>query len=288
MFIVCTTNKNSEDFFLSSNSKKNFFVCLVYSQKKMPYLIITNGSTGSGKSSLVDKVIRHCRLERAYKKFLIDDVVENNEEFKQGVDAIITQVCKTRQLCPELRAKLKHPDEDTIQKFNELYFSVRDGTFCAGGKKCSDWLDDDLFEAIRTNENIVFETTGQKYVGWLLDKLPPEYNVLYSFTLVDFCDNLQRNKSRAEVSMEQYVEDRRRPAPRLPDLRERQFAENMDRMLKTLGELLVQCMVKMNKQRVLVHYNVGKSTQFIFDSERQESTLPTVALIERLIQERNC
>ena len=44
----------------------------------MPYLIITNGPTGSGKSGLVNKVVEHYQLEKNSTSFLIDDLIEQN------------------------------------------------------------------------------------------------------------------------------------------------------------------------------------------------------------------
>jgi pantothenate kinase-related protein Tda10 len=46
-----------------------------------PIFIITLGPTGSGKSSLVKKVIKHYNLKihaSSFTKILIDDIIEDN------------------------------------------------------------------------------------------------------------------------------------------------------------------------------------------------------------------
>lgn len=254
----------------------------------MPYLIITNGSTGSGKSSLVGKVIDHCKLEKRHTRFLIDDLVENNEEYKKGVDEIIEEVCAARQLCPALRTKLRDPDDDIIRKFKAAYSHVRSGNYCGGEGTCEDLLNAMLKNAAARGENMVFETTGGYYVDWLVDQMPPHYKIYYAFTLVDFCENMRRNNERAVASMKEYIKDRRKLAPRLPDVRKDLFEKLADQMFANLRDLLIRCTRGEFKARLLVHVNQGNSVEFEFDSARDESIAATIALIDRLAQNRDC
>ena len=93
--------------------------------------------------------------------------------------------------------------------------------------------------AITQQENIVFETVGSYYVSWLIDKLPPEYEVYYAFTLLDFCENVRRNKTRAVEQMEVFIRDPvNSPAPRLPDVTETSFKMTVEKIGKNLWELL--------------------------------------------------
>ena len=56
------------------------------------YFIITMGISGSGKTSLIEKTLNYLDLEnKSYKKILIDDLIENNNNYKNKIRNIINQ-----------------------------------------------------------------------------------------------------------------------------------------------------------------------------------------------------
>ena len=93
--------------------------------QRRPYLIITNGPTGSGKSGLVNKTIDHFKIPPNHHTFLIDDLIESNKEYKHRIDALIINECGSHSLCPSLVKRLNNPDSDFYEKFGAMYFDVR-------------------------------------------------------------------------------------------------------------------------------------------------------------------
>ena len=269
----------------------------------MPYLIVTNGLTGSGKSGLVDKVIAHCGLNKGYNKYFIDDLIEGNAHYKASVDSLVKNMCGQKmELCGALRDKLLDPDEEIIKEFNKVYWETRRGRYCAGAGSCEEALNGLVDSAIKNKENMVFETTGTYYVEWLLAKLPEEtYSVYYAFTLVEFCDNLNRNKLRAVKSMREYVQDREKPAPRLPDITKSKFRADMQALFGNLTSLLMQTLIGKLKhgERLLVFSNAAKpkkarggggggggaveNGELMFDSAVGGSVAPVIKKIEDLL-----
>jgi len=267
----------------------------------MPYLIITNGLTGSGKSGLVDKVIAHCGLNKGYNKYFIDDLIEGNAHYKASVDSLVKNMCGQKmELCGALRDKLLDPDEEIIKEFNKVYWETRRGRYCGmGAGSCEEALNGLVDSAIKNKENMVFETTGSYYVEWLLEKLPKDtYRVYYAFTLVEFCENLDRNKLRAVKSMREYVQDRGKPAPRLPDITESKFRKDMQALFGNLTSLLMQTLIGKLKhgERLLVFSNTAKqkragaagvgaveNSELMFDSAVGGSVAPVIKKIEDLL-----
>jgi Ni2+-binding GTPase involved in maturation of urease and hydrogenase len=98
------------------------------------YYIITAGPTGSGKTKLIDNTIKHLNLNSSnnnlYKKFLVDDLVENDQIYKDKISTIIKDIeteCKNDYTNSTECEKEKYinPDENLIKKFNDAYFEVR-------------------------------------------------------------------------------------------------------------------------------------------------------------------
>ena len=58
------------------------------------YFIITAGPTGSGKTKLVEKTLEKLNInpKTEYTKFLIDDLIENDDDYKRLVKEIIKDV----------------------------------------------------------------------------------------------------------------------------------------------------------------------------------------------------
>jgi predicted ABC-type ATPase len=107
-----------------------------------PYAIVTIGPTGSGKSSLVKKVLDHLKTQdihlndSAFEKIIIDDIIENHDGYKHKIDAILTKIksnikpssSNTQKITKETIDELVI-DDDFISKyitdFNSAYFETR-------------------------------------------------------------------------------------------------------------------------------------------------------------------
>ena len=245
----------------------------------MPYVIVTNGPTGSGKTGLIKKTIDNYNLDRDYEKFLIDDIIEQNEEYKSSIDKLIHKECKNGTLCPALRMKLLDPPEELQHEFQNLYTTFRKQKKCkskdGNAMTCDDLLDSMLFDAIKRGTNIVFETVGTYYVSWLVDKLRG-YDVYYAFTLLDFCENLRRNTTRAVEMTENFVNQRWKkgiPAPRLPDVSAHYFSGVIKQVHKNLESLIYLHKVGElpDVHRIIVFDNTNRDIKVLFDSQQEHS-----------------
>jgi predicted kinase len=257
----------------------------------MPYLLITNGPTGSGKSSLVQKTINHYGLEKEPKKFLIDDLIEKNPNYKNAIDNLIKKECsddkkdcsENCEVCQKLRLELIDPSPETYLKFGKLYAKYRgskpdqerwcqcDKTgLCS--KTCDEYLMILLRESIDKGENIVFETTGSYYVNWLIDMVEMyEYEVYYTYTILEFCENVKRNKTRALEQMTSYIIDTKNfPAPRLPDVQVKVHSEAVNQILKVMFETMENQVSGKINVSIIVFDNTSLDTGVLYDSRSSE------------------
>jgi len=92
-----------------------------------PYLIVTNGPTGSGKTKLIDETLKELNIvDRKYVKVLIDDIIEGHPVYKALIKKIINNVrekCNDEEEC--ITSKYVKPDEALLKQFDEAYFSTR-------------------------------------------------------------------------------------------------------------------------------------------------------------------
>jgi hypothetical protein len=243
-------------------------------QKAIPTLIITAGSTGSGKTKLIDKTTNYIGKEPGiFKQILIDDIVENNPYYKAEVLNIINKVCpptsgiEERKAC--LTEKFNTPTTELFDKFKKAYFATRTGENCVNPDKpdkpsgsgeqdeikpdgdnkmiCNQLNDTLLKKSFEKNENIVLETTGQYIPSWVLTNteeekwVPGNYEVVFSYSLVNVNNLIKRNKSRALTSVLKFLEDQTNPAPRLPDVSKEAIETNVKKMIDNLITLYEVC-----------------------------------------------
>ena len=257
-----------------------------HARNDRPYLIVTNGPTGSGKSGLVNKVIDHYGLSTTYTKILIDDLVENNEHYKSEIDRILNEHHCDSTECTKLYQRVDAVDADLLQKFGEAYFSTRKGEYCDGNTRtCDEYNDQLLEEAIEGKNNIVFETVGTYYAQWLIDKIKGQYNVIYAFTVLDFCENVRRNKTRASSQLKAYLQDRgSNPAPRLPDVRESNFEMTAraigDNLWTLMGRKLFDTDFDDAIEHIIVFDNTTRKIRVLYESSETKTMLDVVAAIE--------
>jgi hypothetical protein len=278
---TCSRQSTNKDFFCHQHLDQRHVVCI-------PYAMITHGPTGSGKSGLVKKTIDHYGLPVTHEKFLIDDIVEQNVHYKSAIDNLIIEECKSNTLCESLQKRLLDPGEELYTKFGSLYMQYRGKTgekWCDDKKEtCSNVLNSMLNRAIERKVNIVFETVGTYYVDWLVSKLTG-YETFFTFTMLDFCDNVRRNKTRALTSTRTYVGDRiNNPAPRLPDVRESVFKKSVISVSNTLWDLMGKKLFGRlpDVHHIVVFDNTNRDIVVLYDSDTSTSMTDLVEKIQSI------
>lgn len=224
-----------------------------------PYMIVTAGPTGSGKTMLVNEVIDYLELDPHYVKVLIDDLVENDDEYKQMVYNIIT----TKNF------------DNIMEELNNAYFYVRN-------KKRNDQYptnyneinDEKLMNAIKHRKNIVFEFTGTYIPTWLLKDID-NYNIIFAYTTVCLQKLKERNQLRMKYALEKFeIDPNNNPAPRLPNISDQIFTKLILTIRDNLKNLYKYCIKnKIVKKcgtspigRLLIYNNSGKNMRLMVDS----------------------
>ena len=234
----------------------------------MPYLIITCGPTGSGKTTLAEETAKQLGLEKgSYVVLLIDAFIENNPAYKEKVDTILAESRCEDGSC------LTNPSPDLYKKFSDAYFSTRrEASQACDNKPCETFFDEKLKESIAQNKHIVFESTCGYYPKWLLSPefTPENYNTVFSYSLVTLCNLIDRNKSRAVNQLREYLSDKeRKPAPRLPDV---SYA-TMKRNAEQIKEILINQTLNCGTDQEITSECIRRSRIFIFDNNTTMSLL---------------
>lgn len=237
----------------------------------MPFLIITCGPTGSGKTTLAEETAKKLGLKQGdYDVLLVDALIENNPDYKKKIDAIIEEYKCEDGTC------MTNPTADVYAKFGDAYFSTRkQPSESCGGKTCDEYFDVKYKDSIKNRRNIVFESTCGYYPKWLLSPefTPEDYNIVFSYSLVTLCNLIQRNSSRAAKQLEEYLKNKEtNPAPRLPDVRYETMKKTVEGIKKVLISQTLQCGIRdvsqecVRRSRILIFDNNTKMT-LIYDSE---------------------
>ena len=276
---------------------------------KKPFVIITVGPTGSGKTGLVKKTIEYCNLPSSPtpRVYLVDDLVVVNPEYKKRVKAIIDGFKITVDNVEEF---MENPE--VIKAFNEAYFGVRNGKDkqdephkinCVEGveRNCNIVNDDEMRKAIASNESFVLEITGRDFPKWFLEtgkgwlgEVTEKYDVYVTGVFVyDLDELIKRNKDRFKRSFELFLSDpANNPGPRLPDIRKDNFNASIITIRNTIRDMYKTCVLPKDKDitkcgnenidRLLLYKN-NEDMQLVFDSLNPSTDFDTV--IEGLYKE---
>ena len=227
------------------------------------YFIIIAGPTGSGKTGLVNVTLAKLGIDAKteYTKFVIDDLIENDNVYKSQIREIIDNIdkeCKTKQEQKDDCEKNKYinPSSELLAQFNTLYFKVRNTIGCKEyiqeGQNCNEVFDHRLKATAEMEIKpsiIVFETTGASIPKWLLnnDFIPDDYTIIVSYSLVNFTNLVIRSTSRAYETMIDFKYDttNTKPAPRLPDIRPEVF--------KTIIMTIKDIIIKLYNECIITH-----------------------------------
>lgn len=253
----------------------------------IPYLLITNGSTGSGKTIMVSKTVAHLQLNPDHTKLLIDDLVEQNDTYKVETTKIIQgvkeQCKKTGQDVDNIYT---HADKDLQKQFEHAYFMARRDVQCERGccgVTCSNLLNQRIAGAISSHKNIVFETTGLSKIDWLFDSMikDEKYYVISAYTLVNVNLLADRMTQRTLTSIRSFEHNVQNPAPRLPDLNFEHIKANQTKVIDNLVDAISKLKGKRQDpvpqsgiNRILVYDNSGTEMKIIYDSDVSTENTP--------------
>jgi len=216
---------------------------------KKPYLIVTNGTTGSLKTKMAEEIIKYLKLNPTNTKINIDDLVIKNKEYKKRVLDIIKKVakeCNNNKAC--ISEKYENPSDKLQEDFAKAYYDVRKGE---GGISCTDSFknscdklnDLNLENALKESRNIVFESQGLSVPSWLLSQpyLTEKYNVIFAYSLAPIKKIVDVIKKRGKARIDKYIKNPNEDAPRMPSVDKKIIGNNIKNIVATLKELRKNC-----------------------------------------------
>lgn len=214
----------------------------------MKYFIIVAGPTASGKGSAPNKIKRYLGLEDDHVNILIDDLVEKNPFYRDGVEHFIASKKELKHSNDDIVKMFENPTPDDIQTFNELYYTSRNQTNCFTGElvdrdprnACDAINDRNLDTAFENNHNVVFETMGEHWPRWLFDRYRRKlqtYQIIVAYSIVDLCELICRNITRSSESIVKFMRntDSETP-PRLPDIQFEPYKKRLQTIVKVFKE----------------------------------------------------
>ena len=216
-----------------------------------PFVIFTTGPTGSGKSGLVRKTIQ--RLYPSipvpdYESFILDDIIEKNEMYKQLINAILDKYDCRISIDSGSICDIQNPSQELIKEINDAYWKIRqDKGYCGvAGESCDDLFNNQWKQAVTEGKNIVIETTGRVIPWWFIKDFPAlsgkQYNIIFTYAIASFDTLIQRNINRAMTNIKKFIDNGNSNAPRLPDISRTNFKRATDTILKTLITLRNVCL----------------------------------------------
>ena len=93
------------------------------------------------------------------------------------------------------------------------------------------------------------------------------YNIIITWSIVDICDLYKRNKSRSIETAKLFIETFADSAPRLPDIRKKNYKRTLINIMNTYNELVkYHGNRSLSKLRLLLFDNRTKTSKILYDS----------------------
>ena len=203
------------------------------------FLIMTLGPTGSGKSSMAQKLkeyatqINSTAVRYDWQTKVLDEYVEESPEYRTKMDLIIEKLSNLYGGIPELKNKLDDLDGCSIndepwssfaKECSDAYFEVRSTK--TNGKNKVDLFNDTFHTSLQEGKNIIFEITGRNMLttieamnaitAYTNDCENFNYIILAGYNITDYYSLQTRNIQRFTQALKQYLEDSSSKPPRLP------------------------------------------------------------------------
>lgn len=263
--------------------------------------------------------------EKSFVNLSIDDHIVKNPYYKAGVDQFLQlnnynpkSISKSRSKSrSNSRSKSKSEEsinlfsessQETIDYFNKLYFETRENVDCLSGeicekknctskndikKKyqiCKSFILDIMVDAIHQKQNIIYESTSNKISKWFFNYIFKElieynYNIIFCYSIVEFCELIRRNKSRAISHLEKYLTTNE-SAPRLPNIQENEFKKEIKSIINTFKNKILKLQKKQNVH-IIIFDNNTRDNVVLFDS-LIDSNLKAIESINGFNIENEC
>jgi hypothetical protein len=268
-----------------------------------PYIIITSGPSGSGKTLLAEKTIDYLKLSDKdmsphFTKILIDDLIENNIAYKEKISAIVKECVEQSNKSSEIKecfqcskSNCYYLKPDIFEQLSKSYWQVRTKPYCneSSPLSCAILNDELLKQAVERNQNIVFEITGANTMPtWILSEpfISKEYNVIFSYSLLNIDDLIIRNITRFEKSLQKFNIDNSNPAPRIPNIEYKYIEKHVYEIRNLLLKIYNKCIIDHNvytcnkyKINKLLIFDNNNEMKLIFDSNINKYSLPELAVL---------
>lgn len=193
---------------------------------------------------------------------------EHNKSDEALLDQFLNPSKKLREFFEGIYHEYRHNrDCHTNEKINEKNKEL---------KSCEAVNNENLRNAINNSRNIVLETTGEYAPNWLFDLYKNEiekYNVIFAWTIVEICELLIRNKSRARDMVKTFIKNENASTPRLPDIDPDTYRDKLKRIIKVFHEINGnKCNDGVKKCLCLVFDNNEKDSLVIYDSSKDDNS----------------
>lgn len=245
-------------------------------EESKPYLLIVAGPTGSGKGSLPTKVQKYLKLSNNTVNVIIDDLVEENKYYKEQVKKFIESKKDKGETDEEIIKLFTNPNEELLKTFNTFYYTAREKTNCITGKllndknnmSCDSINDKKLKDAFKKKSNIVFETAGLHWPVWLFEMSPiiKEYDIIMAYSIVELCELLKRNITRALTTIRGFIPEFKGKAPRLPDIKQDRYVANLKIIVDTFKKRNIKCSDKSLCIRFIIFDNNTSTSKLLYNS----------------------
>ena len=167
------------------------------------------------------------------------------------------------------------------------------------GKSCDILNDLNLTQAFNSGKNIAFESRGVTWPQWFFDLFQCQlkhhkYTIIVAWTVVDMCELLERNKTRAETSVSTFLDNpEKNLPPRLPDIRPDAYKVDLQKIIDTFKtQVKRQTSCRKDCIRLLVFDNNTRNSVLLYDNKGKVRAKKTSNAANDAIQKynvsRNC
>ena len=181
---------------------------------------LTIGLTGSGKSN-INKIIRQKNIGNT-KELLVDNYVTSNSSYKNQVNKIISSTTiQNETFYTNMEKAYFNTRQKGCEHFENNNILNKGRTTLIGSQLgCDKKFDYDMFLALKTNKNIIYETNcrkGFESISWIFNIVPRMYKIQLVFVLFNDLKVLSdRNIKRGTNSLNNYKKNKTKNAPRFP------------------------------------------------------------------------
>lgn len=209
---------------------------IMSSNNDKPFLVLTCGPTGTGKSNFKRREIDNKLPEMNFKEISIDEDIENDETYKREIYNIIIQNNIWNESDNILINRENITSPEVISLMNKSYKRAKERQRAKRDRM--------IKSAISNQSNVIIETTGKEIPIKYVNKFD-NYNIVFCYILIPVIDIKDRCYTRAVTKMQTFMSDPdNRAAPRLPDTVICNIVVEGNNIIKHLMDLRNICLKK--------------------------------------------